>query len=79
MDTFVQFIQFETGEPSLVRVGAINQIQARDAHSSYILMQDEDGLIVNGNLVDVLGRINDAMMITAGAEASMSIGAWGKH
>ena len=72
MDTFVQLINAEDGHPVLVRVGAINQIQARDEHSCYILLQDEDGVLVVGTLTETLSKINDAIMVTAGAEASMS-------
>ena len=71
MDTFVQLINAEDGHPVLVRVGAINQIQARDEHSCYILLQDEDGVLVVGSLTELLAQVNDAMMWTAGAEDSM--------
>ena len=72
MDTFVEFVNAIDGHPLLVRVGAINQIIFNGAHECDILFDGEDGCSVKGGLSEALGRINDAMMMTAAAEAAMT-------
>ena len=70
METFVELVNFIDGHPVVIRVSAINQIMGETHDSTTILLEDEDGVIVNGSLSDVLKAISDAQEMTARLYAS---------